>query len=129
MRTVKVFNQSKGELICDRVGVANTSMRRLFGLLGRSGLDAGEGLWIKPSSGVHTVGMRFPIDVVGLDRKGTVLKLWNSLAPFRLTSVSIKMHSVIEMRAGQIVESGIRVGDSLQFLDVQPQDASDGDRG
>jgi hypothetical protein len=38
----------------------------MFGLLGRRGLNAGEGLWIKPSFGVHTVGMRFPIDAIGL---------------------------------------------------------------
>ena len=42
MRVVKVFNQTQGELVCDRVEVANTSMRRLFGLLGRQGLDAGK---------------------------------------------------------------------------------------
>jgi uncharacterized membrane protein (UPF0127 family) len=118
MRTVRVYNQTKGEFVCDRVGVANTSMRRLFGLLGRRGLGAGEGLWIKPSSGVHTMGMMFPIDVVGLDRKGNVVKLWNNLVPFRVTSVSFRMHSVVELRAGQIAESGIRVGDALQFMDA-----------
>jgi uncharacterized membrane protein (UPF0127 family) len=98
--------------------VANTSMRRLFGLLGRKGLNAGQGLWIKPSSGVHTMGMMFPIDVVGLDRKGKVLKVWNSLVPFRVTSVSLKMHSVIELKAGQIAESGTAVGDTLKMLEV-----------
>jgi uncharacterized membrane protein (UPF0127 family) len=117
MKIVKVLNETKGDVICDRVEVANTSMRRLFGLLGRNGLEAGQGLWIKPSSGVHTVGMTFPIDVVGLDRKGVVLKLWNNLGPFRLTSVSWKMHSVIELRAGKISESGIRVGDSIKMLE------------
>jgi uncharacterized membrane protein (UPF0127 family) len=117
MKLVKVINETKGDMVCDRVEVANTSMRRLFGLLGRNGLDTGEGLWIKPSSGVHTFGMSFPIDVIGLDRKGVVLKLWNDLAPFRLTSVSLKMHSVIELRAGQIAESGICVGDSLKMME------------
>jgi uncharacterized membrane protein (UPF0127 family) len=116
MRVVKVFNQTRDELVWDRVEVANTSMRRLFGLLGRRGLDAGEGLWIKPSSGVHTVGMAFPIDVVGLDRKGVVIKLWSNLVPFRVTSVSWKMQSVIELPSGQIEQSGIRVGDSLTMI-------------
>jgi uncharacterized membrane protein (UPF0127 family) len=116
MRVVKVFNQTRGELVWDRVEVANTSMRRLFGLLGRRGLDAGEGLWIKPSSGVHTVGMAFPIDVVGLDSKGVVIKLWSNLVPFRLTSVSWKMQSVIELPSGQIEQSGIQIGDSLTMI-------------
>jgi uncharacterized membrane protein (UPF0127 family) len=116
MRVVKVFNETQGELVFERVEVANTSMRRLFGLLGRSGLNAGEGLWIKPSSGVHTVGMTFSIDVVGLDSKGVVVKLWNNLVPFRVTAVSWKLNSVIELKAGQIAESGIRLGDSLTML-------------
>jgi uncharacterized membrane protein (UPF0127 family) len=118
MKIVKVVNETKGEVVCDRVEVANTSMRRLFGLLGRRGLGSNEGLWIKPSSGVHTMGMMFPIDVVGLDRKGKVLKLWNNLVPFRLTSVSWKMHSVIELKAGQITESGISIGDSIKMLEM-----------
>lgn len=116
MRVVKVFNQTQGEVVWERVEVANTSMRRLFGLLGRAGLAAGEGLWIKPSSGVHTVGMTFPIDVVGLDSKGVVIKLWHRLVPFRVTSVSWKMQSVIELPSGQIEESGIKVGDLLTMI-------------
>jgi uncharacterized membrane protein (UPF0127 family) len=118
MKLVKVVNETRGAVVGDRVEVANTSMRRLFGLLGRKGLNAGQGLWIKPSSGVHTMGMMFPIDVVGLDRKGKVLRVWNSLVPFRVTSVSLKMHSVIELKAGQIVESGTAVGDTLKMLEV-----------
>jgi uncharacterized membrane protein (UPF0127 family) len=116
MHLVTVINQTRGEVLCDRVEVANTSMRRLFGLLGRRGLDCGQGLWIKPSSGVHTMGMMFPIDVVGLDRKGTVIKLWRDLVPFRVTSVSLKLQSVIELPAGQIHESGLQLGDTLTFI-------------
>jgi uncharacterized membrane protein (UPF0127 family) len=118
MKLVKVVNETRGAVIGDRVEVANTSMRRLFGLLGRRSLNAGQGLWIKPSSGVHTMGMMFPIDVVGLDRKGTVLKVWKDLVPFRVTSVSLKMHSVIELRAGQIAESGTHVGDTLKMVEL-----------
>jgi len=118
MKLVKVVNETRGAVIGDRVEVANTSMRRLFGLLGRRSLNAGQGLWIKPSSGVHTMGMMFPIDVVGLDRKGTVLKIWKDLVPFRVTSVSLKMHSVIELKAGQIAESGTHVGDTLKMVEL-----------
>jgi len=85
----------------------------MFGLLGRRGLDSGEGLWIKPSSGVHTIFMRFTIDVIGLDKEMKVVKLWSDLVPYRLTSVSTKVRSVIELPAGQIASSGVRVGDRL----------------
>lgn len=111
---VQVMNETRRTLIGDRVEVADTSWTRLVGLLGRSGLRAGEGLWIRPSSGVHTMGMRFPIDVIGLDRQLRVMKLWKNLVPFRVTSLSWTMHSVIELPAGRIAETGVAVGDSLR---------------
>ncbi len=93
----------------ETVELADTSMTRMFGLLGRSGLDAGGGLWIRPSSGVHTFFMRFRIDVIGLDRELKVIKLWRCLAPFRVTSVSVKMHSVIELPCGTIKRTETQV--------------------
>jgi len=87
----------------------------MFGLLGRRGLDAGGGLWIKPSSGVHTFGMAFGIDVVGLDRYLKVIKLWRGLRPFRVTSVSMKMRSVLELPCGAISQAEMRVGDQLEI--------------
>ena len=113
MRAVTVRNTTRDSLIGDRVTVADTSMTRMFGLLGKSGLDTGEGLWIKPSSGVHTVFMRFAIDVIGLDKEMKVVKLWPDLVPYRVTSVSTKIRSVIELPAGQIIASGVQLGDRL----------------
>jgi len=76
-------------------------------------VESGGGLWIMPSSGVHTVGMRFPIDVVGLDKHMRVIKVWHDLVPYRVTSVSMKMRSVIELAAGTIRKTKIEVGDLL----------------
>jgi len=87
----------------------------MFGLLGHKGLDAGEGLWIKPSSGVHTFFMRFSIDVVGLDANLKVIKLWHCLPPFRVTSVSMKLKSVIELPCGAIKGAIVQVGDQLEI--------------
>jgi uncharacterized membrane protein (UPF0127 family) len=99
----------------DSVELADTSLKRMFGLLGRRGLDAGGGLWIRPSSGVHTFGMAFRIDVVGLDSNLKVIKLWRCLAPFRLTSVSFKMRSVLELPCGAISRSRMELGDQLHI--------------
>jgi hypothetical protein len=87
----------------------------MLGLLGRRGLDAGGGRWIKPSSGVHTFFMAFTIDVVGLDGDLRVIKLWRCLAPWRVTSVSFKMRSVVELPCGTISEMGMEVGDQLHI--------------
>ena len=114
MRLVRVVNQTRGTTVGESVELASTSLTRLWGLLGRRGVKAGGGLWIMPSSGVHTVGMRFPIDVVGLDKNMRVIKLWHDLAPYRVTSVSLKMCSVIELAAGQIRETKMEIGDVLE---------------
>lgn len=114
MQTVRVFNQTRGTAVGEKIELADTSLTRMWGLLGRSGLSAGGGLWIMPSSGVHTVGMKFAIDVVGLDKEMRVVKVWQKLAPFRVTSVSLRVRSVIELAGGTIDRLGIKVGDLLE---------------
>jgi uncharacterized membrane protein (UPF0127 family) len=113
MKVVTVVNETRGPLVADRVQVASTSLTRMVGLLGKQGLNAGEGLWIKPSSGVHTIGMKFTIDVIGLDKHNKVIKLWKRLVPQRITTVHWNMKSVIELPAGQIDERQIQLGDVL----------------
>jgi uncharacterized membrane protein (UPF0127 family) len=112
---LKVTNTTRGTIVGESIELADTSMKRMFGLLGRRGLDAGGGLWIKPSSGVHTFGMAFKIDVVGLDRDLKVIKLWRCLAPFRVTSVSLKMQSVLELPCGTISQCQVQLGDQMQI--------------
>jgi uncharacterized membrane protein (UPF0127 family) len=112
---LRVTNTTRGNTVADSVELADTSMKRMFGLLGRRGLAAGGGLWIKPSSGVHTFGMAFTIDVVGLDRDLKVIRLWRCLRPFRLTSVSTKLKSVIELPSGVISQSQMQLGDQLHI--------------
>ncbi len=114
MQLVTITNETRGTLLGDRVQVADTSLSRMVGLLGRRELDAGGGLWIKPSSGVHTFFMRFPIDVIGLNRDLRVVKLWYHLAPYRVTSVSLQLRSVIELPAGHITGCNVEVGDVLR---------------
>src|ERR1019366_10741976 len=112
---LRVTNTTRGVSVGDSVELADTSLKRMFGLLGRRSLNAGGGLWIKPSSGVHTFGMAFKIDVVGLDRDLKVIKLWRCLAPFRVTSVSLKMKSVLELPCGTISQSQMQLGDQMHI--------------
>ena len=112
---LRVIDTTRGCIVGDRVELADTSLKRLFGLLGRSGLDAGGGLWIRPSSGVHTFFMAFKIDVVGLDGDLRVIKLWRCLAPWRVTSVSLKMRSVLELPCGVISRLQMQLGDQLDI--------------
>ncbi|MGH9616656.1 MAG: DUF192 domain-containing protein [Acidobacteriaceae bacterium] len=117
MKQVTIKNKTRATAIGTRIAVADTFLRRLIGLLGRRRLDPDAGLWIVPSSGVHTFGMLFPIDVVALDRQRRVYAVWPNLRPWRISGVSWKIHSVIELPAGSIQRRGIRPGDELELLD------------
>jgi hypothetical protein len=120
----RVTNTTRGTTVGDSIELADTSLKRMVGLLGRRGLDAGGGLWIKPSSGVHTIGMSFGIDVVGLDQDLKVIKLWRCLRPFRVTSVSLKLRSVLELPCGTIAQASLQVGDQIQIVPAS-QSATD----
>ncbi|MGA8108076.1 MAG: DUF192 domain-containing protein [Acidobacteriaceae bacterium] len=113
MDTLTVTIPEKAVTIGSSIGLADSFLSRLYGLLGRSGLDPGSGILIRPSSGVHTIGMRFPIDVVALDKDLRVVKTWRRLPPWRITSVSLRTHSVLELAPGQIDACRIEPGDRL----------------
>ena len=104
---------TKGSVVCTQGVLANTFRTRLFGLLGRKGLKEGTGLLIKPSSGVHTFGMSFPIDIVSLDQNYRVLGTFENTGPWTIRGLSLKTRSVLELPAGRIQECGIEPGDEL----------------
>jgi len=112
-RHVEVANVTRGTVLGSEIRVADSSWSRLIGLLGSSGLRAGSGLLIAPSSGVHTFGMRFPIDVVALDRQMRVRGVWENLGPFRVAALGLQIRKVLELPVGAIRESHTQVNDQL----------------
>jgi len=114
--TMHLRNITRATTVGTRISIADTSLSRLIGLAGRRRLESGCGLLIRPSSGIHTFGMLFSIDVVALSQSLQVLKLWRRLGPFRVTSINLKTHSMLELPAGQISECQMEVGDQLKFV-------------
>jgi hypothetical protein len=105
---------SQGRVLADRADIADTSAKRRTGLLKHTKLDPGEGLWIAPTEGVHTFGMKFPIDVVFLNRAKKVLKVRPNMVRARI-AISLLAHSVLELPAGTLEATGTGKGDQLQF--------------
>jgi uncharacterized protein len=99
-------------VVCGRCKLADRPLARLRGLLGRDGLDAGEGLLLRPASSVHTFFMRFPIDVVFLDRALVVLGIHDTIDPWRTVSQR-GAKVVLELPAGESARRGIAVGEQL----------------
>lgn len=114
MRRLKVHNPVRATMLADRAEIADTSKTRKIGLLNHNGLATGEGLWITPCEGVHTIGMKFPIDVLYLDKKRKVLKIRAAMPRWRI-SACLFAHSVLELPSGTAAASGTKRGDQLEF--------------
>ena len=97
------------------VMLTSNPWERVRGLLGRPALGAGEGLLIDHCRSVHTVGMRYAIDLVFLGRDWVVKKIVNSLAPWRL-AFCLGAAMVLEMTAGDAARLGITRGTQLRFM-------------
>ena len=109
-----MINQTRDTILADRADIADTAPLRNRGLLKRTGLATGEGLWIVPCEGVHTIGMKFPIDVVFLSKKRKVLKVRRDMKKWRM-AVCLRGHSVLELPAGMCDLARTAVGDQLEF--------------
>lgn len=109
-----VTNRTRNTILAASLEVADSAAKRNKGLLGRECLLPGEGLWIIPCESVHTFWMRFPIDLVYLDRRKRIRKLKSSVPAWRL-SACLSAHSVIELPAGTIRETQTQPGDTLEF--------------
>jgi uncharacterized membrane protein (UPF0127 family) len=103
----------------DAVQVADTSETRRVGLLKHTCLEPGAGLWIVPCESVHTFFMKFPIDLVYLDKQKKVRKVRHAVPAWRL-SACLSAHSILELPAGTARESGTLAGDELS---IEKQDA------
>jgi len=110
-----VINVTTGKEVADSVVVAKTLFSRLKGLLGRKELAAGEGMLIRSCMGVHTVGMRFPIDVIFLDKNNSVVACENKLLPNRMTRIYPRATSVLELPVGIINASSTEIGNRLDL--------------
>jgi len=113
----QAFNQTRQLYLATGLAVAETHWSRLRGLLGSSESDFrnGCGLWIRPCRGVHTLAMRFPIDVVYLDRDGTVVHVESSLQPWRFAPVRMQAASVLELPRNTVASTGTALGDRIEI--------------
>ena len=105
--------------MCERCLLAETPLTRLKGLLGRSELEQGEGLLLRPAASIHTFFMRFPIDAVWVDRNLTVLKISPDLGTWK-TAACRGARGVVELPAGEAARRGLSSGDRL-ILRTQPE--------
>jgi len=105
---------ANGETLAKKVYLAKSLRERLRGLLGRTALPDNEGLLLDPCSSIHTVGMKFPIDVVFLDKHDRVTAWYVNVRPYRLLLSPWGTRKTLELAGGALDNQLIRK-DSLYF--------------
>jgi uncharacterized membrane protein (UPF0127 family) len=112
-----LWNLRSGLPVATRLVAAFHSTARRQGLLGRSGLAEGEALVLAPCSSIHTAFMRFPVDVLFVDRAGRVLKVAPSVAPWRIR-LHWRAFAVVELAAGTLARTGTMSGDTVEVRTI-----------
>jgi uncharacterized membrane protein (UPF0127 family) len=113
-----LMNARTGGAVVKNVELADTRATRRKGLLGRDSFDRAHALIILPCFAVHTMSMRFSIDVLFLNREGVVLRIVRDLQPGRIAA-SWRAHAVVELAAGVADAVDVQVGDRL-YLAAEP---------
>src|SRR6478609_12003483 len=108
----RVRRTADGAVVCERCELPESSFGRMRGLLGRSGLEPGSGMLIDSAPSVHMFFMRFPIDVVFIDRDWRVLSVRHELRPWRVAGKRGAV-AALELPAGAAAAAGIEEGDVL----------------
>jgi uncharacterized membrane protein (UPF0127 family) len=112
------FNRTRQSFLATELAVANTHWTRLRGLMGTvpGQFRLGHGLWIVPCHGIHTMAMRFPIDVVYLSPDKVVIHLEENVKPWRITPVLMEAATVLEVPSHTVWNTGTTLGDQIEIV-------------
>jgi uncharacterized membrane protein (UPF0127 family) len=125
---LRARNVTRASALADRLEVANGFWATFMGLMGRPGLDPGDGMWL-PGNGIHMMFMRFPVDAVFLGKPDPAhegarrvisihpgLRAWTGLVPLVRGAAG-----VLELPVGAIAGSGTAVGDHVALEAANPE--------
>jgi len=117
LESIKIqhFQKDKEILILHDIEVAESFFSKLTGLIFKKNLKEGSGFLIENCNNIHTLWMRFPIDVLYLDEGGRILHMLYSVKPFRFTSSIKGAVKVLEIKSKAAAGLGLKVGDILRF--------------
>lgn len=118
-RTYCVYNITRECFLSLGVTPADSVTTRLKGLIGRLRLRSNEGLWVVPSSGIHTFGVLFPLDLIYLNDHHEVIHAIEYFPTFRIAPLKIKAASVLELPPHTIYSSQTQCGDLLLICSAE----------
>jgi len=118
-RSFRLVNLRTGAIVADHLLTAFDSETRRRGLLAYASMPEGAAMVIAPTNAVHTVFMKFAIDLLFVAKDGRVVKARGDVRPWRMSG-AWRGHAVIELEAGALRRTAVRVGDQVTVLPNQP---------
>lgn len=112
---MKLISSRTQAVIVENLQIANKPWSRIRGLLFKPALASNQGLALIPCNSIHSLGMRYAIDVIYLDKKNQVVKCSSDFKPNSLGPIVFKANAVIELPAGRLRGLDVRVGDQLSY--------------
>ena len=110
-----IKNLTQQTVLATFVEIADTSFKRMCGLLGRSSMKPTQALVIIPCQSIHMLFMKFAIDVIFIDDKNKVIGLSARIKPFQFSGIFWKSACAIELPSGTIEATKTQIGDSIQI--------------
>jgi uncharacterized protein len=118
IQSARALNRTRGTVLCEQLESAGGLAGQSRGLLGRDGLASGTGMLFVsslPLMWMHMFFMRFPIDIVFLDRGGRVVHICHELRPWRLSPIVWRARRALELPAGAASASSTEPGDLIEL--------------
>ena len=110
-----ITNGRTGQVVAEKAVLASSPLMRMKGLLGRASMPPSEAIILRPASSIHTLFMRFALDVLYLDREDRIVKVVPNLVPYRFSAAK-KAHTVLEMTSGATAGMDLQPGDQLLIV-------------
>lgn len=117
MKNINIKLKSTNELLLSNVLVTTSSIERIVGLMFKTKIENGSGLLIAPGNSIHTVFMKFNLDLVFMNRKNIVVKIIKNIKPWRMTRIYFSATKVLELPAGTLPEN-LKVNSEVIIEDV-----------
>lgn len=118
MKPVYRLETAAGTVVAEHVEVADGIMSRFMGLMFRPSLPDGHGLALRPCNSIHMFFMRFPLDVLFVDGDGKVLRVLDSIKPWRASTLVRGSKGAIELPAGTARRAGVSPGTVVRMVEA-----------
>ncbi|MCX7708217.1 MAG: DUF192 domain-containing protein [Clostridia bacterium] len=111
-----VFNETRNRCIASKCSLADTFVKRFIGLMGKSELPDNYGLMISPCNSIHMFFMRFPLDIIFIDKENKVVHQVENILPWKVSRIVPQARSAIELPVGTIRITETTLGDQLSII-------------